>query len=238
LLGQQLVSNFVIQDWVLKTSGGAKVYINDIEAPSSMILGHGGVSGMLDFYTIPAVSHSEVTVSVKGSNFSDYTKAITPKKNSGKAEDMEDVVVPLSIEEAKKAFEAIKQLWNDTYKDVIEGGAKASELKKYFASDADANMPDDIIHYYTMLEEGYDTNFRLTDIGFIKDTDSYFCTDNAMFINFGYRLDYEVLGSSRNMTRKSQIVVKIENGNYKILSVPDSELFSYSNHFTHDWSNV
>ncbi|MDR1891616.1 MAG: hypothetical protein LBQ48_01180 [Oscillospiraceae bacterium] len=238
------LSGAVVTDWKIRTTGGAQLYINGIKAPESFVTGQAGNVKVQDVYTIPAVGKNKVLITVKVKDFQDYTMEAAPSKNSADESKYVDALAVVPDSEVDKACADIKSIWNEAYTDFV-GGADVTELKKYFASDADGDLPENLAKWFTAIRKAtsaQDVDHRITNIGAPKSnketSKSYFIREDMVYVCFGYRLEWRwtfVIGGANSMTKMSRIYLKNENGSYKIYKVPDEALFTLDNEFYNEW---
>lgn len=231
---------FYNTDYHFTTSGGnTTVYINDVPVSDNYLVSdNAGKYSVYKEYSIPYIGRNDVTIRVTSDRF-DYSETVTPVSNN--SSNFEKITATASDNSAE--LEAVKNLFNRAV-EIYESGANQSAYQEIIASDADLLLCETIANGIDSMADDYElgSGDKYTDITMTQcldnpDAETYYLTDDLVLVNFRYELSfYYRLGSStQNMHRISHIVLKYENGEYKIHSLPEPKLFTYRNHYTMEW---
>jgi hypothetical protein len=240
---------FCIENWTIKSTGGnAELYINGIKADPKYIQGKLGDYNLYNKWVIPAVGKNTAKVEVKSDAFGTYTVEDIPDTNANDEEKFVDAVVVADAQTENAVFDAVKQLWNNSYNDYVAGKTAADCLATYIASDADTSMATNLWTYYKGLigDKNNLKDFRITDIGKYSAPNVkfvYYLTDEIIGVNFGYKLEWEQTGSvifagQKSMNRLSNVYLKKEGGQYRFWKFSDEELFTSKNEWENEWNQA
>lgn len=234
-------SEFYNTDYHFTTSGGnTTVYINDVPVNDKYIVSdNAGKWGVYKEYAIPYITKNDVTIRVVCENRFDYSETVTPISNN--SSNFEKITATTS--DNSKELDAIKTLFNRAV-EIYESGAEQFAYQEIISSDADLQLCETIANGIDTMADDYElgSGDKYTDITMTQcldnpDEETYYLTDDLVLVNFRYELTYYYrLGSStQNMRRISHIILKYEDGEYKIHSLPEPKVFTYRNNFTMEW---
>lgn len=229
-------NNLFIKDWSIIVPKGTTVKIGEKEVPSTL-LSADAPDANSDKYVIPAITSTKKTI-VLTNTIGTKTLEETPLvANSDKKHEMllenQDITT--------KAYNYIKDTWNQMYTSYISGENVSDVATKYFDSSVDINNVD--VYYtqsFSKIVDNTDKNHTLLEVINGKKS-NYILTNDLIQLNFGYKLSwiYDPTYSStdrlRTMTRYSKIILKYDGTSFKIYDVQDERLFSYANYFTLDY---
>lgn len=227
-------NEFYYTEFSFITASGVAVTANGKEVPDSMVVSKTGTSNTESVYTLPYVGKDDVHIKLSCDNYT-YEADISPATSNG-AENADTVLSPVSDEDKKACEDFIKTSYNDMYSDYLDG-AKASDLNKYIASDADTDICNQILSgFKSMSNDGYSGNsdFKLSKC---IVSEANWVSDDLVYVDFKYQLDwvYNLAKWNLNTKRLSNILLKKEDGKFKIYEPTDSKLFTECNGFTQEW---
>ena len=226
---------FYISDWYFVTPGGdTKVAINEIDLSADTESKTYGSAGLRKEYKISRIGKSEKTISVSASNsFGSSVFEVNPTVNS--ADEPYICQVKLTDE---KAYQSICDIWNNCYKDIIDG-KQASDLLKYVSPNADSNITTQI--HNGIKTQGIDKGTRGND-NFVcsnvracsgEDYVSHWLTDKIVVVYFNYDMGwrYKLANWDESMTNSTSLQLYYADGSYTIQN-PGEKFFSWYNEFT------
>ena len=231
-------SDFYITDWTIVIPGGTDLYINDVKVDQSLFSENKTKKEKVDV-KIPAIYSQEKAFKLVNP-LETKTERFTPlKTNSG-----EEIYLELTDTDlTQKAYDYIKNTWNEMYTSYINGVDVSEIASKYF----DSSMSIESVNTYykaafdsiTEGTSGYKyENYNLLEVINGKDT-NYVLDKDIITINFGYKLSwnwtFSIDSNVRTMTRYSKIRLKIDGESFKIYEVPDEKFFTWTNSFTHEY---
>lgn len=227
-------NEFYYTDFSFITASDVAVTANGKEVPDSMIVSKTGTSDTESVYTLPYVGKDDVHIKLSCDNYT-YEADISPATSNG-AENADTVLSPISDEDKKACEDFIKTSYNEMYSDYLDG-AKASDLNKYIASDADTDVCNQILNgFKSMSNKGSDGNsaFKLSKC---IVSEANWVSDDLVYVDFKYQLDwvYNLAKWNQSIKRLSNILLKKEDGKFKIYGLTDSGLFTECNNFTQEW---
>lgn len=227
-------NEFYYTEFSFITASGVAVTANGKEVPDSMVVSKTGTSNTESVYTLPYVGKDDAHIKLSCDNYI-YEADISPATSNG-TENADTVLSPVSDEDKKACEDFIKTSYNDMYSDYLDG-AKASDLNKYIASDADTDICNQILSgFKSMSNDGYNGNsdFKLSKC-IVSETN--WVSDDLVYVDFKYQLDwvYNLAKWNLNTKRLSNILLKKEDGKFKIYEPTDSKLFTECNRFTQEW---
>ena len=226
-----VIDDLYIDGWKVEIPGESNLYIEDTIVSSIL----SKKEGNHDIYTLTiAPGNKKFKIETDLGNYS--TKIDVAGSNSG-----EKIIPELEKEEElNSTLTAIKDIWNNMYKDYTKSVSKEDILKKYF----DSNFKvEDIEKYYpkgfdTMTKKGNKNNTftNLELVNTVKNVNKKTTieADDIIKLEFGYKInflvDYAYVGSKdldKSMTRFSSIKLKKTGSGYKINEITDDKLFSF-----------
>ena len=240
-------SEFYVSDWTIKATGGnVELFVNGQIVDEKYKDGKLGVLNQYDKWVIPAIGKRTAKVELKAKSFGIYMVECEPEYNAKEEESYVSAVVIGDLDTENEVYEAIKNLWNESYADFALGKPAADCRALYTASEGDQDIIDNLWSYYTSIEKGivYKYNdFRITDIGPSMEDGAinvFYITDTVICCNFGYRLEWvcdRSSGGAEAMTRVSSVYLQKDNGQYRFWKLTDEKLFTYCNNYTDVWKN-
>ncbi len=232
-------SNFYITNWEFITAKGAVVTIDGKEVPRKFIKEDTTLKSYKEKYSIPAITATKKAIILK-TNIGEYQTDFTPL---GSNSQIEFKILLTDTDLANKAFNYIKETWNNIYKDYTNKVDVSEVKEKYFDSSVDIN---DINKYYTesmkSLTSGDNYNYQMIEVIPRDGKENYVFGDDLIYLNFGYKLTWKWALTKtyiwdKDMTRWSNIYLKVDGDSFKIYLVPDEKLFSWANQFNHDYKS-
>ncbi len=228
-----ILEDLYLKDWKVEVPGSSKLYIDGALVPKTLSKsndkGH-------DVYTIPAIGPSKKTFKVE-TTFDELEKKLdVAGSNSG-----EEIKLELTKEdEINSALEGIKEMWNNMYKDYIDGATNDDVFEKYYDSNFKASDMDKVFkEYFDSLSGKGNKQYVYKDVemeSIIVNPDKKHMIEgnDVIRIEFGYKLnatvDYIYAGSkdvTKSMTRYSSIKLKKTEKGYLIDEITDDKLFNY-----------
>lgn len=189
-------------------------------------------------YTLPYVGKKEVKVKVSCDNFEN--EVTMPATSENTEFDDYNTLYYLKAEEREEVNKSIKDAWNGMYKDWLSG-KNATDLLKYLSDDADPDITNRVVSGFKSMSDtgssGND-NFNLVEVNQGSDNNYvFYVSDDMVYVNFNYKLtwNYKLMDWSQETKRKSSIILKKVNGEYKIYQLVDEKLFTECNNFTSEW---
>ncbi len=232
-------SNFYITNWEFITAKGAVVTINGKEVPRTFIKEDTTLKSYKEKYSIPAITATKKAIVLK-TNIGEYQTDFTPLGSNSQTEFK---ILLTDTDLANKAFNYIKETWNNIYKDYTNKVDVSEVKEKYFDSSVDIN---DINKYYTesmkSLTSSDNYNYQMIEVIPRDGKENYVFGDDLIYLNFGYKLTWKWALTKtyiwdKDMTRWSNIYLKVDGDSFKIYLVPDEKLFSWANQFNHDYKS-
>lgn len=226
---------FYHTDFSFITASDVSIVVNGKEVPDSMLVSKTGVNDTENVCTLPCVGKDDIHIKLSCDNYT-YETDISPA-TSNEAENADIVLSPLSDEDRKACENFIKTSFNAMYSDYLDG-AKASDFNKYISSDADPDICNQILDgFKSMSNKGSsgNSNFKLSKC-IVSDKTNWVSGD-SVYVDFKYQLDwvYNLAKWNQNTKRLSNILLKKEDGEFKIYGLTDSGLFTECNNFTQEW---
>lgn len=220
---------FYYESYMFRAPGGSSVEIDSKEVPDSLITNkNAGKLAIYSDYTIPYIGTKDKSVRIYSDLF-DTVQEVTPKAHNSTDNDETCRLQPEYRDET--ILVDCAELLNNIFETVEADDAKVSDLYPYFASDIDLNVIQTV--FDNIKKEG-EKDLHVNSVIFRPKNKSFWSTKDSIVLNFGYELQWTGWGTER-MTRYSYIVLKQEEGTWKVYKVLDNELFTWFNEFTHDY---
>lgn len=220
---------FYYESYMFRTPGGAKVEIDSKEVPDSLITTkNAGKLSIYSDYTIPYIGTKDKSIRIY-SDLYDTVQEVTPKSHNSTDNDETCRLQPEYRDET--ILVDFAELLNNIFEAVEAEDSKVSDLYPYFATDVDLNVVQTV--FDNIKKEG-EKDLHVNSVIFRPKNKSFWSTKDSIVLNFGYELQWTGWGTER-MTRYSYIVLKQEEGTWKVYKVLDNELFTWFNEFTHDY---
>jgi len=216
------LSEFYITGWQLKTCGGNSViYIDGQEAKDisyeSISDSYGGGQETYRIYTFGAIGKISKTFSIKADTFGESSMVLTP------GVDNDALLRPeVSAEDTQKLFEDIKNSWNGLY-DLFVAGNDYSKAYDYLSSNLDSTVIEKMWQNFIVLSAN-GTDFKITSVYPQEGSACFYYTDTLVVANFSY----DITWSGGSMTESSSLIMRYEDGKYKICIIPFEKLFYYA----------
>lgn len=239
------LGQFYFRNFQLRTSGGAKLEIEGVEAGPSMIKQRGsGKYGLVNDWLFPVIGVKPKSMRLYCESF-DETQIITPVSNNQIAADDNNYrfEADLTEDDAEAALQGVVELWNSMYAAATAEGANANAISPWIASDAAPDTSTTLFEALTSLPSQYPSqrNHKMTQISYRDGSAApFWFSDNHAGINFNYELTWETKygnswESGKVMRRQSSMILAREDGVWKVFFVSDLPLFNYTNHTTKQW---
>lgn len=227
---------FYITNWEFVTLKDAKVTIDGVEVPKSLIKDDTSIKQFQCKYSIPAITSTQKKIAFE-TKIGKNEETVTPlESNSGTVYGIyltdDDIVT--------RAREYIKTTWNSMYQDYLNNVEVSTIKEKYFDSSTDINVVSKAYNDgFKSLIGHNNKNHTILEVVPWEEKQNYVYGDDLIGLNFGYKMSwnwqYSTVSSSYTMTRHSSIMLKIDGDSFKINSVTDDKLFSYANQYTKNY---
>ena len=222
--------------------GNVKVTIDDVEIPQSFkVSDNAGALGMETEYKIPIIGDSlSFVLKVESENFSGRWQ-ISPGTGFSNNEAESYNVEPQTDSENERTYIEIMRLWNGLYEE-YSTSPDMPNAEQYIASDADADTIQTIRQGFEKLSAGKE-NVRMTDCSSEgkynwQDENTAWVADNKLYAGkVEYTLEWSEDGSVKTMNKTANVLLAVEDGNYKIAKITDPELFSVADETISDWQD-
>lgn len=216
------ISEFYITDWKLKTCGGNSViYIDGQEAKNisyaSISDSYGGGQETYRVYTFGAIGKTTKLFSIKADTFAEASMSLTPGVDNDAL-----LRADISSEDSIVLFEDIKNSWNGLY-GLFSLGSDYSDAYNYLSSNLGNDVIDKIWQNFRVLS-AKGTDFEITSVYTQEGSTCFYYTDTLVVANF----TYDITWSGGSMTESSSLIMRYEDGKYKICIIPFEKLFYYA----------
>ena len=228
------VPEFYNTNFSFRTAGGnVKVFVNDKELSKELCTAsNAGTSGLSRVYKLPYVGKKDISVKLVCDNY-EFTESLTTENNNpDNSENIPTVYKKLDEDEQKKVLDVVKTLYNKLVT-AHQDKKDALDMLDYIAKDGDSDICKQI---WDNLDRAGKKDIKMTLCNPWPDEDIFYVTENKIVVNFACTISWiGYTGSTVSENMLNSIILSKDGSDYKIYSVPNTDLFSYFNQFKKDW---